>query len=285
MVDGFLFIDKPRGLTSRKVCNQISFKLGERKVGHIGTLDPFATGLLIVTLGKGNKAGQFLEKENKTYIATLNLGKETDTLDDTGTFIKEENVPNLNKEIIENCFKKFVGKISQIPPMTSAIHVNGTKLYKLAHQGIEIEREPREVEINYIKLISFSHNQIVFECNVSSGTYIRVLAKDIAHALSTCGYLTELRRIKIGNFSIDQSVELEKADTNDVINITSTLQQIGETVVACTKEAQDISNGKVLEMNYESSAKYLFVKNKNNEPIAMYAKIDKNKYIFKRGLF
>lgn len=285
MIDGFLFINKDRGLTSRKVCNQISFRFKEKKVGHIGTLDPFATGLLIVTLGKANKAGQFLEKEEKTYVAKLKLGIETTTSDDTGDIVLKRTIPQLNEGIITKTFNQFIGEIMQVPPMTSAIHVNGVKLYKLAHKGLEVERQPRKVFVREIKLLNFEKDVITFECTVSSGTYIRVLAKDIAEALGTVGHLISLERTRVGNFSINDSVKLENSQDNDIKKISLVLENVSEKVIFNDDKVLEIMNGKIEFLTHHSDNKNLFIVNKNNEPIAMYVRIDTDKYQFKRGLF
>ena len=218
MIDGFLFINKEQGLTSRKVCNQISFKFGEKKVGHIGTLDPFATGLLIVTLGKGNKAGSFLEKSKKTYVAELKLGIKTSTGDCTGDVISSNAVPELNEDSIKEVLETFLGKIKQIPPMTSAIHVNGTKLYKLAHKGIEIERKPRNIEIFNISLLRYENGILDFSCTVSKGTYVRTLGEDIAKALGTLGHLISLRRISIGKWLLHYAKKVDEINEDDILS-------------------------------------------------------------------
>lgn len=285
MIDGFLFINKDRGLTSRKVCNQISFRFNEKKVGHIGTLDPFATGLLIVTLGKGNKAGQFLEKLDKSYIAELKLGTETSTSDNTGEIVLQRTIPSLDNDKINLVFKEFIGEILQVPPMTSAIHVNGVKLYKLAHKGIEVSREPRKVNVKNLKLISYKNNVIKFECTVSSGTYIRVLAKDIAEALGSVGHLISLERTKVGNISINDSVTVDKSTTNDIKKISLVLETVSEKLMLDAKKIEDIKNGKIEFISHHSDINNLLIVNNNNDPIAMYVRIDVDKYQFKRGLF
>ena len=146
-MDGIFLIDKPIGLTSRSVCNKISRAYQNKKVGHVGTLDPFASGLLIVAMGKCTKAVTFFDESIKEYEAVIQLGKETDTLDNTGSVIKEENLKTFSLEEIEDVLKSFLGESEQIPPMTSAIKINGVKLYQLAHKGQEIDRPSRDIEI------------------------------------------------------------------------------------------------------------------------------------------
>lgn len=285
MIDGFLLIDKEIGVTSRNVCNEISHKLKEKKVGHIGTLDPFASGLLIVTLGKANKAGAFLENDKKRYLATIKLGKATDTLDLTGKVIKEKEITPINEKLILEVLNSFLGETYQIPPMTSAIHVNGKKLYELAHQGIEIERKPRKIFVYDIKLINFSNDEITFECLVSKGTYIRVLGEDIAAKLINYGYLSMLRRISSGNVDVKEAKKIDLITPNDVKSVYEILSKSSKIKIVDDKLALDIANGKIKTLKEESGEKYLLVVNANKNPIAMYEKISENIFEFKRGLF
>ena len=284
-MDGILLINKPKGFTSRDVCNKISKILGEKKVGHIGTLDPFATGLLIVLVGKCTKCTQFFDDLAKGYTANLILGKETNSLDIDGELIKEEEVPNLNKEQIENVLESFLGKQKQIPPMTSAIRINGQKLYELAHKGLEIDRESRDIEIYRINLNSFSPAEINFSTLVSKGTYIRVLGSDIAKKLGTLGYLSKLNRDEIGPFDVREAINLEEVDENRLISMFDVLSKIAEVKIVDDSLATDIKNGKIKEIEHDSNQKYLFIVDKNSNPVAMYIKINKTKYVFSRGLF
>lgn len=285
MIDGFLLIDKEIGVTSRHVCNEISHKLKEKKVGHIGTLDPFASGLLIVTLGKANKAGAFLENDKKRYLATIKLGKATDSLDLTGKVIKEKEITPINEKLIVEVLNSFLGESSQVPPMTSAIHVDGKKLYELAHKGIEIERKPRKIFVYDIKLINFSEDEITFECLVSKGTYIRVLGEDIAAKLNNYGYLSMLRRISSGNVDIKEAKKVDLITPNDVKSVYDILSKSSKIKIVDDKLALDIANGKIKTLKEESKEKYLLVVNTNKNPIAMYEKISENIFEFKRGLF
>lgn len=285
MIDGFLLIDKEIGVTSRKVCNEISHRLKEKKVGHIGTLDPFASGLLIVTLGKANKAGAFLENDKKRYLATIKLGKATDSLDLTGKVIKEKEITPINEKLIVEVLNSFLGESNQVPPMTSAIHVDGKKLYELAHQGIEIERKPRKIFVYDIKLINFSEDEITFECLVSKGTYIRVLGEDIATKLNNYGYLSMLRRISSGNVDIKEAKKIDLITPNDVKSVYDILSKSSKIKIVDDKLALDIANGKIKTLKEESNEKYLLVVNTNKNPIAMYEKISENIFEFKRGLF
>ncbi|MCR5309520.1 MAG: tRNA pseudouridine(55) synthase TruB, partial [Bacilli bacterium] len=213
-MNGFFLIDKDSDWTSRDVCNKIQHLLHVKKVGHTGTLDPFATGLLMVSIGNGTKAGTFLEDFDKEYEATLVLGKKTSTGDIKGEEITQKDIPEITKEDIEKVFDSFIGIQKQTPPMTSAVHYQGRKLYELAHQGIEVEREQRVVEIKSIKLLDFNQKTTIkFKAKVSKGTYIRVLGEDIAERLGTVGYLSELRRISVGPYSVENAIKLEEVSS------------------------------------------------------------------------
>ncbi|MCR5349259.1 MAG: tRNA pseudouridine(55) synthase TruB [Bacilli bacterium] len=210
--NGLILLDKPEGMTSRAVDNALQRLFHTRKVGHLGTLDPFATGLLVVAIGKATKYLPFLPDEEKTYEATLVLGKKTDTGDYQGEIIEEKQVPELSKQSIENVLSSFLGESHQLPPMTSAIKKDGVPLYRLAHQGKEVERELRPIYIHQIRLLSFAHDEIRFEATVSKGTYIRTLGEDIAEKLGTVGFLSALRRTKVGPVEVKDALPLEKVD-------------------------------------------------------------------------
>lgn len=215
MLSGSLLINKEIGLTSRQEVNNISRKLNEKKAGHIGTLDPFADGLLIVLLGSSTKISPFLEVMDKTYLATLKLGMKTNTGDLTGEAVETKEIPALSKDKISAVLSGFLGKSSQIPPLFSALKVNGQEMYKYARKGIEIERKPREIEVFDINLVSFEKDEITFIAKVSKGTYIRTLGEDIAERLGTVGHLTRLTRTGIGPYSLKdakKSIEVTEAD-------------------------------------------------------------------------
>ena len=284
-MDGFLLINKPEGYTSRDICNVIGKKFSEKKVGHVGTLDPFATGLLIVMLGKATKCLQFFDDFSKTYIATISLGNKTDSMDKTGKNIETKQVPELSKEFIEETLFSFLGKQKQIPPMTSAVHVNGTKLYKLAHQGVEIERPSRDIEVFSVELLDFSSDQITFKAHVSKGTYIRVLGNDIAEKLGTVGHLSRLIRADIGPFSIDESIDLDDAKNSDVKSIFEILSRFSKVKKIDEKKAKEIMDGKIKYYEFDAENDKLLITDNNDNPIAMYTKNIEGKYEFTRGLF
>ena len=213
MTDGILLIDKPAGMTSfgvvarvRRVLSQAAGK--KVKVGHTGTLDPFATGLMILVVGKECKNAGKYSKLDKAYEATIVLGKTSSTGDTEGEITSvSEAVPASNE--IEGTLKSFVGEITQTPPMFSAIKVNGQRAYKLAHKGEVVEIPTRQVHIYSLELTKYSYPELVIRAHVSSGTYIRTLAEDIGKALGAGAYCKELRRTQIASHTLEQATTLE----------------------------------------------------------------------------
>ena len=226
MLSGSLLINKEIGLTSRQEVNNVSRKLGEKKAGHIGTLDPFADGLLIVLLGSSTKISPFLEVMDKTYLATLKLGKKTNTGDLTGEVVETKEIPTLSKDKISTVLQGFLGKSSQIPPLFSALKVNGQEMYKYARKGIEIERKPREIEVFEINLVSSEKDEITFIAKVSKGTYIRTLGEDIAERLGTVGHLIRLTRTAIGPYSLKDAKKSSEVTEEDLLPIEKMLSHI-----------------------------------------------------------
>lgn len=208
MINGFVVIDKPAGITSHDVVSRVRRILGTRKVGHTGTLDPFATGVLPVAVNDGTKCIPFLDEGSKTYEALLRLGVTTDTLDMTGSILSEVDPSRITQEQFLSCLTEFTGAISQIPPMYSAIKQNGQPLYKLARQGVEVERKARDVEIHALELLSFALPHAAVRVTCSRGTYVRTLADDIGRKLGVGAALQELRRTASGPFHIEKAVTL-----------------------------------------------------------------------------
>ena len=211
---GFIFLDKEEGITSFIAAAKMRRIFSEKKAGHTGTLDPMATGVLPIALGHATRFIELIPSHDKAYRATFILGKTTDTLDITGTVLSEKEV-TATKEDVEKALSKFRGKITQLPPMYSAIKKNGVRLYELARQGIEIERESRQVTIYSLSLVSADEekNEYVIDVECSSGTYIRSLISDIGEELSCGAVMTALRRTKANGVSIDRCYtvsELEK---------------------------------------------------------------------------
>ncbi len=208
IMDGILIIDKPEGVTSHDVVNSVRRIAGTRKVGHAGTLDPFATGVLIVGINQGTKLLPFLQIDEKEYEATVRLGVETDTLDRDGRILRETQCPSIGYEEMEKTLASFVGRQSQTPPIYSAIKKEGVPLYKLARKGIEVTVLPREIEVYGIALRTLDIPQVSFTVRCSSGTYVRSLARDIGIKVGCGGHLWSLRRTRSGRFGADKAIPL-----------------------------------------------------------------------------
>ena len=216
-MDGIIVINKPKGCTSHDIVYKVK-KIFNEKVGHTGTLDPMAEGVLPILIGKGTLVSKYLINHDKKYIVELQLGIKTDTADSEGKIIekKEVNVELLSKSKIENILNMFVGKQEQVPPIYSAIKVNGKKLYEYARKGQKVELKPRQIEIYDIKLLEYSidEKKIKFEVFCGKGTYIRSLCEDIATKFETVGYMKSLQRIQVGEFNIEDSITIEQLEKN-----------------------------------------------------------------------
>ena len=221
-MDGIIVINKEKGCTSHDIVYKIR-KMFNTKVGHTGTLDPNATGVLPILLGKGTKISKYLIEHDKEYEVVLQLGVKTTTADEEGEIIEEKEVlkESLEQLEIERILKSFIGKIEQMPPKYSAIKVNGRKLYEYARKGQEVEIKPREVEIYNIEItnIQKEKKQIEFKVSCSKGTYIRTLCEDIAEKMRTVGYMKDLKRTKVGDFNIEQAITLGQLQEKENIKI------------------------------------------------------------------
>lgn len=212
---GLLLVDKPEGITSAGVIRALKGRLGRTKVGHLGTLDPFASGLLPLCLGEATKIARYLLLEEKAYTGTIQLGTATDTLDRTGGVVDTAAVPALTAAAVEAVAARFTGEQTQVPPMYSALKRDGVPLYKLARQGIEIEREPRAIRILTLRLAIRDDAALDFVVTCTKGTYVRVLAADIARALGTVGHLTTLRRTAVGAFQVESATGMDALAAGD----------------------------------------------------------------------
>ena len=217
MKDGFLLIDKESDYTSRDVCNIIAKIFDAKKVGHSGTLDPFATGLLIVGINNATKVLSYIEGQYKTYQASLLLGSKTDSGDHTGQIIKTKKVPNISVDKIKEIFQSLIGESEQTVPITSAVHVNGRKLYQYAHLNQEVELPKRTINIKELELLNFENNTIIFKTVVSKGTYVRTLGETIAEKLKTVGHLISLRRTNILDIGVDNAKKVKELNENDLL--------------------------------------------------------------------
>lgn len=208
-MDGILIVDKPKGWSSFDVVNFIKKRFGLKKVGHAGTLDPIATGVLVVLIGKATKLSDAFLNSDKEYIAELTLGKTTNTADSEGRVISEKELANFSIDKLGLIFEEIKQQKTQVPPMFSSVKYKGKRLYELARKGIEIERKPREIRIKKVSLIKAEAPKIKFFVHCSKGTYIRTICEDIGNRLGCGAYMSELRRVSSGDFSIDQAHTIE----------------------------------------------------------------------------
>ena len=264
-MNGLLLVNKKSNITSSDVVIKVRKLLNIKKVGHTGTLDPLAEGLLIITVGNATRIQELITEKDKEYIATMKLGIKTDTYDTEGKIIDQKEVPNnLN---IEEVLNSYIKKYNQEVPIYSSIKVNGKKLYEYARENIEVELPKREVEIKDIKLLSINNNEVTFKCLVSKGTYIRSLINDIGNTLGTYATMTKLIRTKIDNFSLDNSYTLDDIEKGNykLISIEEVLDypkiEIDDNLY------KKISNGVVLDNTYNIKDKVLFIYNSNVKAI------------------
>ena len=267
-MNGILIVNKEKDVTSRDVVNDICHIFGTKKVGHTGTLDPIATGVLVITLGKYTKLCDDLTSTFKEYIAEMKLGVSTDTLDITGNILKEEKVELGNTVIIEG-IKKFVGKYEQEVPIYSSVKVNGKKLYDYARAGETVELPKREVEIKEIEVLEIKDDIVTFRCLVSKGTYIRSLIRDIGDSLNIPTTMNNLIRTKQGKFDIEDSYTIDEIRNNEykLLDLEDILDL---KIIECDDELyKKISSGVKQELDYNNE--YILYKN-NGENIALYKK-------------
>ncbi len=213
-MNGVVVIDKPQGVTSHDVVGMLRKRFGTRRVGHTGTLDPLATGVLPVCIGSATRAADMLTESDKRYTAVLELGKRTDTLDIEGAILEEKPV-TVSEDEVRECIRGFVGEQEQLPPMYSAIKQNGKKLYELAREGKEVKREPRHINIYSIDIVDIKLPAVTIDVFASKGTYIRSLCDDIGHSLGCGAVMTALRRTESAGFKIDEAYTIEALDALD----------------------------------------------------------------------
>lgn len=209
-LNGIVVLNKPSGMTSHDVVNRVRRKFRMRRVGHAGTLDPLATGVLIILLGKSTRLFQEFQGYDKAYRATFKLGVKTHTADIEGKILQELPYAHISQEQIVSAMQRFVGEIEQFPPMVSAVKVGGERLYKLARQGIEVERAPRKIVIQSLKLLKHEDNLVEFYVECSKGTYIRQLAEDVGQVLGCGACITQIERTKVGPFMIEDAVRCDE---------------------------------------------------------------------------
>lgn len=271
-MDGIIVINKEKGCTSHDIVYKVK-KMFNTKVGHTGTLDPNATGVLPILLGKGTKISKYLIEHDKEYEVVLQLGVKTTTADEEGEIIEEKEVlkESLEQLEIERILKSFIGKIKQMPPKYSAIKVNGRKLYEYARKGQEVEIKPREVEIYNIEItnIQKEKKQIEFKVSCSKGTYIRTLCEDIAEKMRTVGYMKELKRTKVGNFNIKQAITLEQLQEKENIKIITIEEMFKDKEEIILEDSKIILLLNGVKMNIEKPKGIYRIYNKQNKFIGL----------------
>lgn len=252
-MDGIIIINKPKGCTSHDIVYKVKKTCGE-KVGHTGTLDPNATGVLPILIGTGTKLSKYLIDHDKKYLATIKLGIKTSTGDNEGEITEKKAVPILNEQTIQKALEKFIGKQTQTPPIYSAIKVKGKKLYEYARKGEQVQIPSREITIYSISLIKINTDELQIEVECSKGTYIRTLCEDISNELGTVGYMKELQRTKVGQFTIEQAIDsnLTKQDIeNNIISLEMFLKNF-ESIQLSNKELTQFLNGVKITKNVKN---------------------------------
>lgn len=263
MKSGIVIINKEKGWTSQDVVSKVKRILNVKKAGHIGTLDPLATGVLPVLVGNATKLSKYLIEHDKEYIATIKLGEKRETGDTEGKIIEEKKVPFLEKKNILKTLKTFEGKQKQAPHMYSAVKINGKKLYEYARSGEKIEIPLRDIEIYLIELINIDNEnyEITFKTLVSKGTYIRVLCEDIAEKIGTVGYMKDLQRTKVDKFDISNSVALENLCEENIITVEEMFNDI-QKIDLNDRKLQLFLNGVMLTVELEDGIYRIY--NRNN---------------------
>jgi tRNA pseudouridine55 synthase len=271
-------LNKPKGITSQEAVNKVKKIFKVKKAGHAGTLDPLATGVLLVCLNEATKITPFLSNLEKEYIVTMKLGEKTDTYDSEGNIIERCEIGVLELRDIEDVLKRFLGEIEQIPPMYSAIKYKGKPLYKLARKGFEMHREPRKVLIKSIDLLEFSPPFLKLKISCSKGTYIRSFCNDVGGALGVGAHMFELLRTKVGNFSIEDSLTLEDLfiKKEGLFSIDDALSFLPE-IFLSEEQEKKVIHGNPIDAENIKLAQNTFVRLKNSEhTILGIGKITKN---------
>ena len=218
MMEGIIVVDKPDGMTSHDVVAKVRKRFNMRRVGHAGTLDPLATGVLVLLLGKATKLFNKFVAFDKAYRATLILGLQTTSADTEGEVTQELSHAHITRQDVEKAFKKFEGDIQQVPPMVSAVKFKGRKLYQLARKGIYVEREARSIRIDCLNIEAFNPPEVKFYLECSKGTYVRQLADDVGKVLGCGACISQIRRTKVGRFQIEDAVNLEELNESHIRN-------------------------------------------------------------------
>ena len=265
MSDGIFNVLKPSGMTSHDVIAFLRRALNTKKVGHGGTLDPDAAGVLPVFTGTATRLLEFAVEGRKQYLVEVTLGKQTDTGDDSGTVVKEMPVSEFTEETLQKVLQSFLGKQKQLPPMYSAIKINGQKLYQLARKGVEVERELRDIEVYKLELLNFTATTLTLAVDCSKGTYIRVLGEDIATALGTCGTMSFLLRTQVGSYHLNESHTLQEiaADPASCVEAPVTAVDHLPKLVLTDNQAARITNGVRTTVAGTAEGKYVLMSSGN----------------------
>ena len=290
-LDGVAVIDKPPGMTSHDVVNYLRRALGTKAIGHAGTLDPDATGVLILAVGRATRLLRFIQSQKKTYLGKIHFGAQTSSLDSSGELLEAFDMTEVSKSDISSAMSHFLGRIEQLPPMVSSVKVNGVRLHKLARQGLEVERKPREVEIYDFSLTDIEYGQdqgiyfqnttgldpypagptVSVKVTCSSGTYIRSLADDLGKLLKGGAFLSDLRRISSGNFDISESRQLEEVSADKLLAPLRLVDFLPKVTVPADL-LLDVTNGKVFyshELSHQGSGPWVLLK-EDGELLAVY---------------
>lgn len=272
---GIIPINKPAGWTSFDVVNKIKHMVKPLKVGHLGTLDPMATGVLLVTVGKATKLFDIMQNKLKTYIATFSFDYLTDTLDSTGETIVSAQIEPIKLEDLQKVVKNFIGEISQIPPRYSAKSINGTRAYDLARRGEEFELKPKNVYVQDIKILELTGTFAKLEITCGSGTYIRSLGRDIGQQLGVYGTMTSLIRTEVSNFKVENCLNIEDLNKDNVADHIMKIQEFLSfpTLNLSDEETFKLINGQILDIK-QNDGEYLAIHNENEVAIV---KINANK--------
>ena len=282
-MNGFFLIDKKEGWTSRDVVTKISHIFHIKKVGHSGTLDPFATGLLLVSIGNATKTNICVEGLDKEYVATLKLGSRTLSGDKTNEVVETKPVTYPTKEEISEVFKGMLGPQQQVPPMVSAVRYKGQKLFHLALQGVEVDRPSRDINIYELELLKYEGDEITFRAKVSKGTYIRTLGEEIAKRLNNLGHLTALRRTKVGPFNVEDAIDTLEVSEDKMLSCYDVLSQTCEVVVMNDKDAFHASHGVIFKDDISSNRDTIVIADTNHVVLAIY-KYKDGQFICQRGI-
>lgn len=276
-MDGIIVLNKDKGMTSFDCVAILRKKLGIKKIGHTGTLDKEVSGVLVICIGKATKLVDILVDHEKTYDCTIKLGLKTKTDDIYGEVIEEKTPNKHSEEEIDKVLDSFIGTYNQVPPMYSSIKVNGKKLYQYAVKDIEIERNARNIKIYSLKRTSDIYdNEFNFTVNSSKGLYVRTLCSDIANKLNELGCMKELKRVKLGDFSIDEAITLDEVEESKIIPLEAVIDKFPKV------EVKDyliplIKNGITLD-NRQTDIKEVFAVTNNNKILALYKPVEDNKY-------